>query len=568
MERKRTGNEQRSPLKLLIASGLLALLFVLAGVVLFYSNSQSLKSANQWVEHTEEVLEALHQANFLTEKLQGAAQLYAANREPAIIRDAEGNTKALQAAAFQIGILVSDNARQSANVSQLSICSASLALTISDAPPDVSASLSSIEMCQEVLARMAQQEQDLLKLRRQRALHGSYAVTVISASFAFVSLVIMSAMFVMLARDSLSRAELGTAAVHANEALQRSVQALEHNVAEAELLSAYRDDLQLCVELSQVYASAGQFIARLVPGCSGTLCIINNSRNLLEEVLRWGDGGNEETTDIAVFHPNACCGLRSGMPRWRYPDKTAIHCAHFEGPPPSRYLCIPMSAQGETLGVLHIACEDELVYLTLQQRLSGMREVVQLTAISLAAITLRSKLEHQSLRDPLTNLFNRHFMEVVLNRELLRAQRRRTSLAVLMLDIDHFKQFNDQYGHAAGDAMLQGVAKLFQTNVRGEDTICRYGGEEFVIILPDIEAQIAFRRAELIRNAIANAVVALPNGIVGRATLSIGLAFYPTDGETIEALLSKADQALYNSKRNGRNQVSLADHSQIGHTSG
>jgi diguanylate cyclase (GGDEF)-like protein len=178
-----------------------------------------------------------------------------------------------------------------------------------------------------------------------------------------------------------------------------------------------------------------------------------------------------------------------------------------------------------------------------------------LTGMAVATLNLRTKLESQSIRDSLTGLFNRHFMQISLERELSRAARRKQMLAVFMLDLDHFKKFNDRYGHAAGDMALKAVADIFRANIRTEDIACRYGGEEFTIILPDMTAKVAADRAESIRRALEALRLPLEGEILGDFTVSIGVAAYPTDGEAADILLRRADMALYRAKRLGRNQV-------------
>jgi diguanylate cyclase (GGDEF)-like protein len=172
-------------------------------------------------------------------------------------------------------------------------------------------------------------------------------------------------------------------------------------------------------------------------------------------------------------------------------------------------------------------------------------------------LNLRTTLENQSIRDSLTGLFNRRFMEISLERELARAARRNHLLAVFMLDLDHFKMFNDNHGHAAGDLVLKAVADIFCSSIRTEDIACRYGGEEFTIILPDIAPEAAANRAESIRRAVAALRVPMEQEVCSEFTVSIGVAFYPNDGEAADLLLRRADTALYRAKRLGRNQVSL-----------
>jgi diguanylate cyclase (GGDEF)-like protein len=165
------------------------------------------------------------------------------------------------------------------------------------------------------------------------------------------------------------------------------------------------------------------------------------------------------------------------------------------------------------------------------------------------------------LRDALTGLFNRRYLEVSLARDLTRAIRRSQPLAVLMLDVDHFKRFNDSHGHDAGDALLAQLGQLFATLVRSEDVACRYGGEEFTIVLQEADSALALDRAEDIRKHVAALDVRHRQQNLGQVTVSIGIASYPQHGDTPEQLLRRADRALYIAKNNGRDQVCVADRS-------
>ena len=167
----------------------------------------------------------------------------------------------------------------------------------------------------------------------------------------------------------------------------------------------------------------------------------------------------------------------------------------------------------------------------------------------------------QSLRDSLTGLFNRRYLEVSLARDLTRAIRRSQPLAVLMLDVDHFKRFNDSFGHDAGDTLLAQFGELLATLARSEDVACRYGGEEFTIVMQEADAALALDRAEDIRRQVAEMQVLHRNQNLGQVTVSIGIASYPQDGDSPEQLLRRADRALYTAKHNGRNQVCVADRS-------
>jgi diguanylate cyclase (GGDEF)-like protein len=164
-------------------------------------------------------------------------------------------------------------------------------------------------------------------------------------------------------------------------------------------------------------------------------------------------------------------------------------------------------------------------------------------------------LHEQAMRDVLTGLYNRRYLMDSFDRELRRARRRNESLGVMMIDIDHFKQFNDTYGHAAGDEVLRSVALIMLTLVRGEDTLCRFGGEEFVLVQTTASAEALTQRAEELRDAVGNHQIVFGHRRVGPVTLSIGIAMFPDHGASADALLSAADGALYRAKASGRNRV-------------
>ena len=169
-------------------------------------------------------------------------------------------------------------------------------------------------------------------------------------------------------------------------------------------------------------------------------------------------------------------------------------------------------------------------------------------ALSLASLQLRETLREQSIRDPLTRLFNRRFLEESLDRELQLASRKKQSLAVLFLDLDHFKRFNDTFGHDAGDMVLQSLADLFRSFFRSTDLCCRYGGEEFAIILPESSSQDAVLRADALRAEVKNLRLKYKKEPLGSLTISAGVAAFPEHGSTSGELLKIADQCLYEFK--------------------
>jgi diguanylate cyclase (GGDEF)-like protein len=178
--------------------------------------------------------------------------------------------------------------------------------------------------------------------------------------------------------------------------------------------------------------------------------------------------------------------------------------------------------------------------------------------LSLASLQLRETLREQSIRDPLTRLFNRRFLEESLERELQLGGRKNQSIAVLFLDLDHFKRFNDTFGHDAGDMVLQSLADLFRSFFRSTDICCRYGGEEFAIILPESSSQDALIRADGLRSEVKRLRLQYKKQNLGPLTLSAGVAAFPEHALTPEELLKIADQCLYESKTRGRDVVTVA----------
>jgi diguanylate cyclase (GGDEF)-like protein/PAS domain S-box-containing protein len=189
----------------------------------------------------------------------------------------------------------------------------------------------------------------------------------------------------------------------------------------------------------------------------------------------------------------------------------------------------------------------------------NIRDITERKHAQDALLRSEALLREQSVRDHLTGLFNRRYLEETLERELQRAFRRKLPLGVIMLDVDDFKRFNDVYGHAAGDSILHRLGEMLLRQIRGEDIPARYGGDEFILVMPDASREVTRERADRIRENARQINIPYEGRPLENITLSLGVAVFPEDGSTSAAVLRAADQALYRAKREGRNQVGTAD---------
>jgi diguanylate cyclase (GGDEF)-like protein len=303
-------------------------------------------------------------------------------------------------------------------------------------------------------------------------------------------------------------------------------------------------------ELIQVISKMGSHL--FGENTFGALAVSPPSLDAIEVIASWGDWSGDER-----FHPKECWGFRRGVSHMSKSNSMDIKCNHLEVKNDYAVQCIPLQSQGISLGSLHIgAHEDIFESTTFKNKINAVSEQLCLT---IANLNLRRKLEQQAIRDPLTTLYNRRYLDESFPRELKRAERKGSSLAVIMIDIDHFKVFNDTYGHDAGDYVIQKFAKLLLDAVRGEDISCRYGGEEFALLLNEIDLNVVKTRAEALLQATRDLVLQHNSQSLGQITISLGIAMFPLHGKTQQELIKAADQALYEAKNAGRNQLKVAE---------
>lgn len=360
--------------------------------------------------------------------------------------------------------------------------------------------------------------------------------------------------FNMIIADISSLKHAEEAMKASNKSLSISVAKLEQRTRELSLSAEMADLLQACNRPEEAHFVLMSSLQKIFPEMSGILYEIPPSRDLMEPIASWGPNANADP-----FVLDGCWALRRGRSHRTDDGKGNLVCQHVTDDlvEPVPYMCVPMMAQGEAFGVLHLRVAPGMDALLVEnQRLA--ETVAEQVALTLANLKLREALRQQSIRDMLTGLFNRRYLEETLIREIERAKRGRIPLSVIMMDLDHFKQFNDTYGHRAGDVVLKTLGKFLQTHVRADDIACRYGGEEFTLIMPGASQEIAQQRAEQMRDGIHTLEISYEDQILGALTLSLGVAVFPAHGGNGESILQAADVALYRAKQNGRDRVELA----------
>jgi diguanylate cyclase (GGDEF)-like protein len=330
------------------------------------------------------------------------------------------------------------------------------------------------------------------------------------------------------------------------------VEKLQATTHEMSLLASMSSGLQSCASVAEGKDLMQHFLERLFPQQSGGLYVIRASRNILEVKAAWGDAAGWSP----LMESQDCWALRLGHVHEFVEGGNSLPCRHVREAG-GGYFCVPMMAEGEALGLLHLRRPATAPVAGDDLAARAERIATQLGPV-IASLTLREQFRQQSIRDGLTGLYNRRYLEETMGRELLRARRTGSALAVIMADVDHFKKLNDTHGHQAGDDVLQTFSVYLKDAVRGDDIACRYGGEEFSVILPGAGLEMAMQRAEALRAGLANLRVRIGRDTLPPITASFGVAIFPEHGETWEALLRAADGALYAAKRAGRDRVASA----------
>ncbi len=354
-------------------------------------------------------------------------------------------------------------------------------------------------------------------------------------------------------RDVTERQHAEALAKAASAELLTLVDELQWRDQAMQSLNHLNDLLQSCVTVAEAYRVITIMAGELFPGQNGCLAVLDPTDRQLEVVAHWG----RETVIGSAFSLDDCWALRRGQSHEVIDPQVGLVCNHFTQIPQTGYLCLPLTVLGETLGVLCLidgVAQKSKNHLIQRQLAVTLSETIK---FSLANLKLRDELRRQAIHDPLTGLFNRRYLDETLPRELYMAQRRNIPLCIVMFDIDGFKQINDSYGHSLGDSLLRKFGRILREHLRKSDISCRYGGDEFVLVLPDSSIADTHERVEQIRKFIREIKMNYGEKILDAVTLSAGIVQTPEQAVNASELLQMADEAMYTAKQAGRDRIAI-----------
>ncbi|RJU11888.1 GGDEF domain-containing protein [Xanthomonas campestris] len=557
-----------------------ALIFIAIGIGIFVGARRSLADA-ALVSHTHEVIGRVDEIQARVLDAESAERGYLLTGNDAYLLDYQTSVERLPILIGNLRRKIADNPSQVAHLDQLHHLVDTRLKQIQHvldvyADSGLEAARTSIRQTafrttsaiREQALTMVQREQELLALRAESSRQSALLLLILALAGIPFGLAVVGTVYGLLMRELRHRAQAERHAARANQELGESIGALQRSAADLNLLSRYTGLLQSCVSAEEALDVTSRTLAHLLPGIAGSVYLLRASQDRAEVISHWGTPLVHSASHLL---PEECWALRRGQPHLIEDLARDAPCAHIDLPDASVAIttaCLPMSAQGTQLGFLFLSAPGPAP----MPRLEIAEAAAEQLSLALSNLRLRESLRRQSIRDALTGLYNRRYLEEALSHELARCARRDLPLSVLMLDVDHFKQFNDGQGHAGGDLLLAAVGELLLTRLRAEDVACRYGGEEFTVILPETDGEEAMRVAEQIRGHIAALAVSGGQRALPRVTASIGVASFPADGELGSALIQKADAALYVAKRQGRNRVerhgAVAVNAELGGTNG
>jgi diguanylate cyclase (GGDEF)-like protein len=545
----------------LVAALLLAVgIFVIRG-------ARQFEASSAWVEHTHDVLTALEHMYATVKDVEADQRGYLLTGKIELEQEFLANLPAARAAAARVALLVADHPQQAARATQLQAlvekrlqASLDTYTTYKTAGFDEARTrvtggpgIGLMSEIRDLHKTMATQERELLNQRMTLSEANARLLELSTILGLGVGLVLFGLVARRLLLEVRERRHAEARTADANTGLTHSLKALAEREDHTRQLSRYGGMLQSCRSIGEAIDVSRQGIGRLLPGCGSAVYLIRASQDLAECIGTWGEPA---VSTAPLFPPQDCWALRRGQSFEAEDVAHDVRCAHVHAIDGASAwsVCIPLVAHGEMLGLFHFSSSQAPA--DAQRNL--MVAAVEQLSLALSNLRLQDSLRTQSIRDPLTGLYNRRYLEESLTRELARCDRVGKPLSVLMIDLDHFKRFNDTHGHDGGDALLTHAGRVLQAHCRAEDIACRYGGEEFTLILPEVDAELARQRAEKIRAAIETLEVHHLRERLGPVTSSIGIATFPDSSRQADDLLRRADAALYSAKQQGRNRVIAA----------
>ncbi len=361
--------------------------------------------------------------------------------------------------------------------------------------------------------------------------------------------------FLVSLRDITERKHAEQSLNDSNEKLQKMVSRLRRREGQLTSIGKMSEFFQVCTTEKEILKIVSENMPALFPVNAGVVYIAKGSSDILSKVFSWGDKALSRDS----FPAEECWALKKGKPHSLSADKSKLYCDHISngGDLKSHYICIPIATSKTRLGLLYFQFINE------EQQAEGVESLLELgrtvaehIALAVSNVRMQERLQIMAIQDPLTGLYNRRYMQEFLEHEIFRAARDKKPIGIILLDIDHFKSINDQCGHHAGDHALKTMADLIKSNIRKGDICCRYGGEEFLLILPGSYYSDTSAFAEKLRLQVKQLNMSYDGRKIDSFTISLGVAAYPDQATTYEELVKLADDALYRAKENGRDRVS------------
>jgi diguanylate cyclase (GGDEF)-like protein len=520
---------------------------IIAALLTIWQQTE-VQKAREWVNHTFEVLNGIQNEQSLLLRLDFALQNYLLENSDTTLAQYKSTQLSVLSELNNLKQLTIDNPIQQNNLKTLqSLIDSRFELVDNEiVQPAIAKKKNNSELLnnyrskldlsplKEQLAKMEAIEKDLLTQRRLTVNEQGNAITLTVVGTLLLA---------------------GILTWQTNRERERQKEKEKNLNIQLQFIEVEQDlsnHLLTCRTKEEAYEILHSFFQYLMPSCSGAVFEINNSRDQIRPTVIMGD-----FAVIDSYTPKDCWALRQGQMRAGERKIIAVPCQIckkiYSDSVPSEMLCLPLQAHEQTIGILHISNNraierDFLVSLTQQ------------IALPLAVLHLQAELERQTFRDSSTGLWNRRFMDASVQRIFARAKRlsydaqTQYSVGVIFCDVDHFKAYNSEFGHEAGDLVLRAVAKFLIETCREDDLPCRYGGEEFVLILPDTHLEGAKIKAEKIREGVKK----LPAPGNRTITLSLGVSVYPQHGITPDEVLKAANLAMLRAKTEGRDRTLLA----------